>query len=135
MDLPPEARKHTPEGAEAFVRFYLDQINVAWTTPKAGIISRLSDPSCQSCASFEDTAAQLSKDGQRYAATPSTFTTVKAYGGAPAGQQLVRVVGTQHKVDIVNASGRVVKTDPKESIAANALTIWKGTRWLMYDLA
>jgi hypothetical protein len=135
VKVPAAAQKHTPEGAAAFVKFYLDQINVAWTTPKAGIVAQLSDPSCESCASFEDTAAQLAKDGQRYSATPSTFTTVRAYSGAPAGQQLVRVIGTQRKVDIVDSSGRVIKTDPRQSIAANALAIWKGDRWLMYDLA
>ena len=32
--VPLAARAHTEAGAEAFVRFYIDQLNLAWTTPE-----------------------------------------------------------------------------------------------------
>lgn len=39
--LPPEARKHTPEGAAAFVKYYFDQVNNAWTRPDAQLLPPL----------------------------------------------------------------------------------------------
>lgn len=133
-DLPADARKHTPEGAVAFVKYYLEQINEAWTKPSVGLLPPLSDDGCLSCKGFEKTANDLVTKKQRYASTPSSFTSVKAFPGAPSGRQYVRVIGTQHKVDIVDSQGRVVSTDPQEKIAATTMAIWKGGRWLLYDM-
>lgn len=64
--IPAAARAHTPEGAEAFTRYFIDQVNVAWTTPKTGLISALSLPTCKSCASLEAEAKSLQEQGARY---------------------------------------------------------------------
>ena len=133
-DLPPEARKHTPEGAAAFVKYYLAQINEAWTTPKAGLLPPLSDEGCLSCQGFEKTAQELAAEGHRYKSTPSSFDSITPVPGAPAGKQYVRVLGTQHRVDIVDTQGQVVSTDSKKEISATVLTVWEGDRWLLFDM-
>ncbi|MCG7321127.1 DUF6318 family protein [Arsenicicoccus bolidensis] len=65
--IPAAARAHTPEGAEAFTRYFIDQVNVAWTTPKTGLISALSLPTCKSCARLEQDARRLADAGARVA--------------------------------------------------------------------
>jgi hypothetical protein len=134
VDIPVAARAHTPEGAEAFVKFYLDQVNVAWTLPRTGLLMPLSEDGCLSCKAFEKTAQDLVSKGHRYARSPATFEQFTAFDGAPPGKQYVRVLGTQHKVDIVDPRGKVVSTDPRKSMAVSALTVWKEDRWLLYDM-
>jgi hypothetical protein len=135
VKLPPEATKHTEKGAEAFVKFYMDQANTAWTTPDTTLLPPLSDTGCLSCKAIQETAVSLKKKGQRYAANPVTVTSVTAFGGAPKGQQYVRLLMDQHKVNVVDSTGKVVLTDPAKKLARTAGVVWKGGTWLMYDLA
>lgn len=71
-NIPAAARAHTPAGAEAFVRYYFERLNVAWTAPRAGILSPLCQASSKACAAYEKTAARLVKEGHRYDGNPVT---------------------------------------------------------------
>lgn len=135
VQIPAAARAHTEAGAEAFVKFFMDQANRAWMEPNAALLPPLSDPGCLSCKEIQRTAASLVRDGQRYVSAPVTVTRVAAFGGAPKGQQYVRLFMTQHKVDVVDATGKVVLTDPKRSLARTAGVLWKGESWRMYGIA
>src|SRR5918993_149978 len=66
-EIPAAAREKSETGAEAFTRFFFDQVNVAWTEPRPGLIGSLSDPDCQFCAKTEDRAAELERAEERYA--------------------------------------------------------------------
>lgn len=134
VQIPAAARAHTAAGAEAFVKFFMEQANRAWMEPNAELLPPLSDPGCLSCKEIQRTAASLVRDGQRYVSTPVTVTRVAAFGGAPKGQQYVRLFMTQHKVDVVDATGKVVLTDPKRSLARTAGVIWEEASWRMYDI-
>ena len=61
VGIPPAAREKSEAGAEDFTRFFVAQSAVAWTTPDPALITALSDPSCESCASLATTAEQLKK--------------------------------------------------------------------------
>ena len=134
VQLPPEARKHTPEGAEAFVRFFVEQSNEAWTKPDDSLLPPLSEKGCLSCEALQKTAGQLVAKKQRYRTNPVTLQEIDAVGGAPSGQQYVRVLGTQNRVDVIDSTGKVVMTDPKKSVALTASAVWKEGRWFMYDM-
>ena len=58
--LPEEATENTPEGAEAFIRYYVDVVNEAYTTPRTGLIPPLSDPDCIACIEMENRVAEMS---------------------------------------------------------------------------
>ena len=135
VKLPPEATKHTEKGAEAFVEFYMGQVSEAWTRPDPTLLPPISDPGCLSCKDLQKTATDLKAKGQHYAANPVTVTKVVAIGGAPKGQQYVRLFMDQHKVNVVDANGKVVLTDPAKKLARTAGVIWEGDSWLMYGLA
>jgi hypothetical protein len=134
VQIPEAARAHTKAGAEAFVKFYMDQANRAWVEPNATLLPALSDSGCLSCKSIQQTAAALVRDGQHYVSDPVTVTRVAAFGRAPKGQQYVRLLMIQHKVEVVDSTGKVVSTDPRESLARTAGVIWEGTSWRMYDI-
>lgn len=133
--VPPEARAHTPAGAEAFVKYFMEEANRSWVKPDVTVLKLLSDPGCISCKQIQDTASALAAKGHHYSANPVTVRTVAAYNGAPAGQQFVRLLMTQHKVDVVDSAGKVISTDPQVELARSAAVVWKGDSWLMYGIA
>jgi hypothetical protein len=132
--VPPAARAHTDAGAEAFVRFYVDQLNLAWTGPRTGLLPPLSDPGCKSCAAFERTARGLVSAGHRYSTTPVSVTSVNAYGGARPGRQLLRLRGHQNKVTIVDGAGATVAVDSDKDVKVDVLLKWGEKSWVVVDL-
>jgi hypothetical protein len=129
------ARQHSEAGAEAFVRFYIDQLNLAWTTPRAGVLVPLSDPGCKSCAAFESTARGLVVAGHHYAVPPVTVASVNAYGGARADRQLLRLIGRQNEATVVDAVGRVTGKDNQKAMKLDVLLQWEGQSWVVLDMA
>jgi hypothetical protein len=113
----------------------MGQANEAWTKPDTSLLPPLSDPGCLSCKAIQETAESLESKGQHNVSNPVTVTSVTAFSGAPKGQQYVRLLMDQHKVNVVDSKGRVVLTDPAKRLARTAGVVWKGDSWLMYDLA
>ena len=132
--VPIAARQHSEAGAEAFVRFYIDQLNLAWTSPRAGLLLPLSDPGCKSCKAFESTASRLVASGHHYAVPPVTVTTVTAYGGARNGRQLLRLLGRQTEAAVVDERGGVVSTDRAKAMKLDILLKWEGRSWAVLDM-
>ncbi|WP_392466836.1 DUF6318 family protein [Arsenicicoccus cauae] len=112
--IPAAARAHTPEGAEAFTRYFIDQVNVAWTTPRAGLISALSLPTCKSCASLEDRVAKLTDAKERYATQPWSVSNVAYQGDTDDRRAVVQMQGAQRAARVVNLDGRQVGQQPQE---------------------
>jgi hypothetical protein len=135
VEIPAAARVKSEKGAEAFVRYFFDQVNLAWTTPDPDLIEANSESDCKSCRSLRDTAKELQAKKQRYAAKPVTVRSVKTVGGAPPGQQFVEADLLQHRVDVVDAAGKVVSTDKRATLLRTVALIWEGGRWLVYGVA
>jgi hypothetical protein len=135
VEIPAAARKKTEKGAEAFVRYFFDQVNAAWMTADPRPIASNSEADCKSCASLRRTAEDLKRKNRHYAATPVTVRETKAVAGAPAGQQFVEARLQQNRVDIIDASGRVVSTDKRDTFLRTVALVWGGERWLIYDVA
>ncbi len=70
--IPPAARVKSDKGAEAFVRYFFDQVNVAWTKPDPSAIEANSEKGCESCKSLATTASELKAKGRKYASPPVT---------------------------------------------------------------
>ncbi len=130
-DIPAAAREKSEKGAEAFVRYFFDQVNAAWTTPRAGMISSLSEPVCDFCVKTEDTAVFLVKEGQRYASDPVSLRSLDALSGAPVDQRYFYCELTQNRSNIVEADGTVVTIDPHKDAAFNVAAKWDGHGWAM----
>lgn len=133
VDIPAAATAHTPEGAEAFVRFFVEQSNVAWTKPAAGLLPPLSDPGCIACKGLETTASELVTKKQRYVSAPITQIRTTAVSGAVAARQLIRLTANQNRVKVVDAAGTEVRTDPAMKIARTVLLIWGDEQWRVFD--
>ena len=133
--VPAAAREKSEKGAEAFVRYFFDQVNVAWMEAAPARIEDSSDGGCKSCAALTKTATELREKKHHYATEPIGVGKVSATPGAPQGQQYVQADLIQNQVDILSESGSVVGTDKKTNFQRTVALIWAGDRWLVYDLA
>lgn len=113
--IPAAARAHTPEGAEAFARYFIDQVNVAWTTPKTGLISALSLPTCKSCANLERGARDLETAKARYSKPVLSADEVES-SLDPAGKTVVQVSVVETPVAVLQGN----KTTPPEGTPTTA---------------
>jgi hypothetical protein len=128
-NIPAAARAHTPAGAEAFVRYFYTQLNVAWTKPSSGLISTLSSPSCKSCAALEATSVDLVKKGHRYDGPPVTIVSVGNIGEVSPGHPEVLVRFTQERRNVIDSSGHVVLTDQRKQGKFVAALGWLSSGW------
>ena len=132
-DIPPAARAHTPAGAVAFVKYFYDQLNRAWTTPATGLLKPLSDSGCLSCQAFEASAKELFEKNHRYESDPVTISGIHAVVGGPKGQQYVSARLYQHEVDVVDQHGRTVSTDEARTASTTIALLWTEGGWRYYD--
>jgi hypothetical protein len=129
--IPAAARKNTPEGAEAFVRYFFKQYNDAWTGPEVGLISRLSDSECEFCARAESTSETLESRGDRYESAPVNVAGTQPLAGAPDPEAYVFVELVQNRSRVIARDGSVVHTDPQRAIPSNVAVKWVGDRWIV----
>ncbi|MBM6404154.1 hypothetical protein JQN72_07840 [Phycicoccus sp. CSK15P-2] len=131
-EVPAAAREQTPEGAEAFVEFYFEQFNVAWTEPRPGLIEANSTGDCKFCRTTEEHAVWLADNDQRYSSEPITLKSVEALAGAPKGQLYLFAEFVQNPVDVVTADGTVTSSEDRMDVQRNLALKWSGGRWYMF---
>ena len=132
--IPAAAREQTEAGAEAFVRFFFDQFNTAWTEPRAGLIASLSDPACSFCKVSEADAAYLVTERERYERAPADILEVEAFVGAPEGQQYLAAKVEQNKVRILDEAGAVVGVDEYAVFDRYIALKWASDHWLVLEV-
>jgi hypothetical protein len=132
-EIPPSAREQTEAGAIAYAKFFFDQVNVAWTEPRAGLIESLSDPACKFCAFTEQKAMELVGSKLRYRKAPIEMLSVEAVVGAPQGQQYLVASLEQKRVDVVNASGVVVDSDERLVSESYVVLKW-ADGWMLREV-
>ena len=133
-EIPAAAREQTEAGAEAFVRFFFDQFNIAWTEPRAGLIESLSDPECQFCQKSEESTLGFVADGQRYASQPVEVRGIEPIVGAPSGQQYLAATFEQKASRIVDQSGTAVTSVKRQVGERYVVLAWSGGRWWMREM-
>jgi hypothetical protein len=127
--VPPAAREKSEAGAEAFVRYFFDQVNVAWTEPRPGLIASLSDPACEFCADVEQTSVDLAQQSERYNERAVSLGDVARRAGAPQDQYFFEVLVIQHAAEVVDQRGKVVRTDEAGQGASLVGVKWTQEGW------
>ena len=132
--IPAAAREQTPEGAEAFVRYFMARVNEAWTTPATGIIAADSTPDCKFCLTAEETAKWLVEHGHRYERDPVTVVDIAPLSGAPNDQIYLTAVMVQNSSDIVDTRGAVQSSESEKRLDRTIALKWADDRWSMFAL-
>ena len=115
-NIPVAARAHTPAGAEAFVRYFIERLNVAWTGPRTGILPPLCQASSKACAAYETTATRLATQGHRYDGNPVTVKVIAALGSTSKNRIDVLANVVQEPRREIDASGKTIVTDKRKDL-------------------
>ncbi|MFN2347424.1 MAG: DUF6318 family protein [Dermatophilaceae bacterium] len=133
--LPDAAKENTPEGAEAFIRYYFDVANTAYTTPRMGLLPELSDAECLACQEIEEQIEGLVEADQRVRVPPFELGTMTAVGGGAPGVTSFNTEVSQPANEFLSADDQVVQESGALEKSGVIAAIWEGEKWLLYDSA
>ncbi|NMM33237.1 MAG: hypothetical protein HHJ13_04415 [Phycicoccus sp.] len=133
-NIPVAARAHTPAGAEAFVRYFYSQLNVAWSKPQAGLISVLSAPTCKTCVNFEAEASKSVAKKERVVGQSIVLDSVDTSDATNPAKMTVLAIGYQPKTIVIDASGKTVETLPRERVRTLVTVQWRADGWLLGEI-
>ena len=128
-NIPLAARAHTPAGAEAFVRYFFERLNIAWTGPSAGILSPLCQPSAIACAANEKTATRLVSEGHRYDGNPVTVKVIAALGSTSKNRIDVLANVVQERRSEIDGAGKKYITDKRKKLRVDFELLYTGHAW------
>lgn len=127
--IPKAARAHTQEGAEAFARFYMEQVNKGFTEADPSSLEGLGAPSCETCSSFFESTKDLKARGHHHKGLSISVDGALANSYTPK-KAIVQLFVTQHSVPVVDRRGKEVDhTKAGEGIFLATLSF--GNRWVI----
>jgi hypothetical protein len=133
-NIPAAALAHTSAGAEAFVRYFYSQLNLAWSKPQAGLISRLSETTCKTCANFEREATKSVTKDERVVGQSIILGTVKTSDVTNPDKLTVVTIGHQPKTVVVNAKGNIVQELKQERVRTSVTVQWVDKAWRLREI-
>lgn len=133
--MPAAAKVKSEAGAIAFVKYFFDQVNLAWTTPEPDLLRSLSNPDCISCASLTTTASDLKAKVQRYDRPPAVVRSLKFKGVVGSDHVQVTFVLDQKLSNVVDKNGAVVLTDQPKVVERRVELEWVNSQWRVWDIA
>ena len=107
--VPSPARPATPQGAAAFTRFFLGEVNDALAHADSRRLKSISEANCDTCRSYEKAADDLRDKNQLIEPTYSIVLSAEA-PPENNGYVLVDVVETQPKRNKVDLRGRIISS-------------------------
>lgn len=110
--IPPEAQKHTEEGAKAFAKFYFTSVNESLTRADPDVLSGLAAETCAVCTAFTDGAQKYASKRQHLERAVFDIKLVHL-GSFEKGTAVVDVAGDQLRVRVLDEKGDVVETTEK----------------------
>src|SRR4051794_7263972 len=133
--VPAAARRHSAAGAEAFARFYLEQVNRAWATANPELIRPYAAKTCKTCANQIRTAVDLRRSGQRYANAAGALGASIVTPESTRGRVVVELPYDQLAVDVLDRAGRVVQHMPAIRSQSQVTVTWgPGQNWQVAEI-
>ena len=132
--FPAAARERTDDGTEAFVRYFFELADYAFTKPEGGLLAPLGTENCKTCRRIDKEAKALFANGRRYQSSLlhiKSVTNVKPSADAP----WCILNGTQFAVDIVEPDGRLTPASPGQMINFRVELVWSPAGWRVDKVA
>lgn len=131
--LPDAAKQKTTDGAIAFVKYYLEVVNTAYSTPDDTLIAPLSDSGCKVCAAWATSvktfAAQKAKtSGRIYIGISQPTIVANLLADQPAEVHVQCVVDVA-AAKVVDPSGKVLQASKASSSGRVFLLRWVDDGW------
>lgn len=122
--IPAAARAHTTAGAEAFLKFYLAEVNRAWQSADPVVLSDFALSTCQTCANFVQTATSLRSKGEHYAGAAIEVGPTISLPRSSREVVIVQAPLKQNLSRIVSSDGTTVRQTPEVRSLTEATIQW-----------
>ena len=138
--LPEAAKENTPEGAEAFIRYYYDVANGLHEDPPPAsqietlISGELVDPECRSCDVLRDELREFATGGYRTTGPIYSVLTMEPIGGGlPGVQRFNMTMRIEEHVIERPSTGETYEREQRDVSGVGAAS-WDGEKWRTYDM-
>ena len=134
--LPEAAKENTPEGAEAFIRYYFDVANSLYENPPSEIpISDMIEEDCISCQTLISEVTGLRSAGQRTTGPLYAIESMKPIGGGLPGVQNFNMTMKVLDVVVETIATGETETVKGHSVSGVGAAMWEGGQWRVYGMA
>ncbi|WP_442952933.1 DUF6318 family protein [Pedococcus sp. 5OH_020] len=131
---PSAARAHTDAGGKAFIEYFFDELNAAYTKPRRAAMRALSDGGCLFCRKTDKDLEGYLARGERYTTSPVEVRHLTKADGAPSDQRYFAGQLRQTGSPLVAADGHVLYHDKQATGAVNIAVRWAHGRWVLYEV-
>ncbi|GAA3613484.1 hypothetical protein GCM10022199_16870 [Marihabitans asiaticum] len=128
---PPEAQKNTKAGAEAFAKWYYEQVGEATVTGDVSVLREVSEQGCKICQATADKTAQGAEKYGRVKSNPYTVTLVDAR--KDSGRHVVRVKVKYDDYYFVDERGEEAARVKGNEYGVTLFPRWHSNHWQMSD--
>jgi hypothetical protein len=132
--IPEAARANNSEGALAFTRFFLAEVNRGYNSMSAESIKTLSASNCQACAIMRDSIQQWKQQGKHYVGdfiTP-TVVTISAFPNDLTAKVLVSSKTAESK--LLDARNSVDQTFAAEEASTVVALMYQDGQWRVAEI-
>jgi hypothetical protein len=133
--LPDAATENTPEGAEAFIRYYFDVVNMLHRQPQTGVLEDLTDPECQSCTNAEERISHLVEEEAHLSGDLYSVGEMTRIGGGAPDVTRFNVDWRGPGATVVGSNGEVLDEIEPADFTGVMAAKWTGDGWVFYDSA
>lgn len=133
VSVPAAARANTPEGAEAFARFYYQEAGRAYVTTETSGIEALSLAECTGCGAMIRAVRQMQQAGEHFE-EPSLQIKLVRTPIQVDGLTRVEVAGTEKAVRVLDSSGKVVRSTSRGVFTFRTDLAWRAGTWRVQRL-
>ncbi|MCW2801415.1 MAG: hypothetical protein JWQ70_2887 [Aeromicrobium sp.] len=130
--MPAQAKENSPEGADAFLRHYVDVLNFASRTGNVSELSRLSSPKCVGCQRYIALYRDTYKSGGYFKDSDWTFSGSKLEVGDYETYLDVHVTAPKGHYKV--AAGEPEKTGNGEDSDLSFAVARRGDEWRVTQL-
>ncbi|WP_050348186.1 DUF6318 family protein [Arsenicicoccus sp. oral taxon 190] len=132
--IPAAARAHTPEGAEAFTRYWVTTVNSSWRSANGAAIRALSAGDCAGCTSLAKDADRFMIEHRRVESDPLSLISIKPLGTDELDRTRILLVTEQLPVKIMNADGSTYQTLPRTINKSDLALQYTGSGWRVAEV-
>lgn len=127
-EFPAEAKKQTVEGSLAYVRYFYDVVNYAYTKPDSKVIASLGTTTCAPCSRLQARTVELVKARERYKSALVAISGVESVSTSLTNP-LVIATGKQFEVSIVNSEGIEAEGSHASKVNFRVSLVWEAGGW------
>lgn len=132
--LPELAAKNSPDGAEAFTRYFFEVVTHAMQTGDTAPLKAVSDSDCKACSGLSEAIDRMYGEGRRNEGGGWIVKRVVFDPSLEMPFHKCLVIVDQPPQRLIGADGRVIDKDAQQLLGFRVTVRWADDRWIAYEV-